>query len=51
MSNSVDPDEMAHYELSHLDIRCLQKPITAEYLWDHENLFETAVVRAPEGYY
>ena len=27
MSNSVDPDETAHYETSHLDLRCLQKPI------------------------
>ena len=27
MSNSVDPDEMAHYEPSHLDLHCLQKPI------------------------
>ena len=27
MSNSVDPDETAHYEPSHLDLRCLQKPI------------------------
>ena len=27
MSNSVDPDETAHYELSHLDLCCLQKPI------------------------
>ena len=27
MSNRVDPDEMAHYEPSHLDLRCLQKPI------------------------
>ena len=27
MSNSVDPDEMAHYELSHLDLCCLKKPI------------------------
>ena len=27
MSNSVDPDETAHYEPSHLDPRCLQKPI------------------------
>ena len=26
MSNSVDPDEMAHYEPSHLDLCCLQKP-------------------------
>ena len=32
MSNSVDPDERAHYETahhepSHLDLHCLQKPI------------------------
>ena len=27
MPNSVDPDETAHYEPSHLDLRCLQKPI------------------------
>ena len=27
MSNSVDPDEIAHYEPSHLDLRCLQKSI------------------------
>ena len=29
MSNSVDPDETAHDhdEPSHLDLRCLQKPI------------------------
>ena len=27
MSNSVDPDEMAHYEPSHLDLCCLQKLI------------------------
>ena len=26
MSNSVDPDETAHYEPSHLDLRCLQQP-------------------------
>ena len=26
MSNSVDPDETAHDEPSHLDRRCLQKP-------------------------
>ena len=24
MANSVDPDEMAHYEPSHLDLHCLQ---------------------------
>ena len=23
-ANSVDPDEMAHYEPSHLDLHCLQ---------------------------
>ena len=27
MSNSIDPDETAHDELSHLDLCCLQKPI------------------------
>ena len=26
MSNSVDPDETARYEPSHLDLCCLQKP-------------------------
>ena len=31
MSNSVDPDEIAHYELSHLDLCCLQKPIIITY--------------------
>ena len=25
MPNSVDPDETAHYELSHLDIHCLRR--------------------------
>ena len=25
MSNSIDPDETAHYEQSHLDLCCLQK--------------------------
>ena len=25
MANSVDPDETAHFELSHLDLFCLQK--------------------------
>ena len=29
MSNSVDPDETAHYEPSHQALRCLQKPIIA----------------------
>ena len=27
MSNSVDPDEMAYYEPSYLDLCCLQKSI------------------------
>ena len=31
MSNSVDPDETAHNEPSHLDLRCLQKPIIIAY--------------------
>ena len=31
MSNSVDPDETAHNEPSHLNLRCLQKPITIAY--------------------
>ena len=25
MANSVDPDEMAHYEPSHQDLHCLQR--------------------------
>ena len=31
MSNSVGPDEMGHYEPSHLDLRFLQKPIMIAY--------------------
>ena len=31
MSNSIDPDETAHYEPFHLDLRCLQKPIIIAY--------------------
>ena len=27
MANSVDPDEMAHYEPSHLDLHCLQRQL------------------------
>ena len=26
MSNTIDPDETAHEEPSHLDLSCLQKP-------------------------
>ena len=25
MANNIDPDEMAHYEPSHLDLHCLQR--------------------------
>ena len=25
MANGIDPDETAHYELSHLDLHCLQR--------------------------
>ena len=39
MWNSVDPDETAHYELSHLDLRCLQNPIiTKTYLYNFDPL-------------
>ena len=31
MSNSLDPDEIAHYELCHLDLRYLQKPVIFVY--------------------
>ena len=31
MSNNVDPDETAHYEPSHLDLRCLQNPLCIAY--------------------
>ena len=31
MSNGVDPDETAHDEQSHLDLRRLQKPIVIAY--------------------
>ena len=31
MSNCVDPDETVHNEPSHLDLRCLQKPIMISY--------------------
>ena len=27
--NSVDPDETSHYKPSHLDLHCLQKPISS----------------------
>ena len=31
MPNSIDPDETVHNELSHLKVRCLQKPIIIAY--------------------
>ena len=31
MSNSIDPDETAHCEPSHLDLCCLQKLINMAY--------------------
>ena len=31
MSNSIDPDKTAHYEPSHQDLHCLQKPIVITY--------------------
>ena len=34
MSNSVAPDETAHYEPSHLDLCCLQKPMAVKELND-----------------
>ena len=31
MSNSIAPDETAHYEPSHLDLHCLQKSIVVAF--------------------
>ena len=43
MSNSVNPDEMAHYyEPSHLDLCCLQKPTVIAY--GSERVNETMTV-------
>ena len=43
MANSVDPDETAHYEPSHLDLHCLQKYLYwsagMKALIDHCNFF------------
>ena len=38
MSNSVDPYETAHYEPSHLDLRCLEKPIIRPIAYDSERV-------------
>ena len=40
----IPPDKMGH-QVDTVKLQWL------ELLWDHENLFETAVVRATEGYY
>ena len=45
MSNSVDPDEMAHYEPSHLDLCCLQMPITRIIACDSEGVSDIAKMR------
>ena len=31
MPNRVDPDKAAHDEPSHMDLRCLQKPVIIAY--------------------
>ena len=41
MSNSIDPDETAHYEPSHQDLRCLQKSIIIAYGSKRVNLIYT----------
>ena len=63
MAKSVDPDLMPCSVVSDLDLNCLLRPVSpTTYLiqsnfdgsnpfFDHENLFETAVVRTTEGYY
>ena len=38
MSNSVDPYETAHYEPSHLDLRCLEKPTIRPIAYDSERV-------------
>ena len=43
MSNSIDPDETAHDEPSHLDLRCLQKPIIMAY--GSERVNKSCVIR------
>ena len=45
MRNSVDPDETAHYGLSHLDLCCLQKPITIAYGSERDNNYGVAIAR------
>ena len=45
MSNSVDPDETTHDESSHLDLRCLQKPIIIAHGSKRVNTFGDIVGR------
>ena len=48
MSNSVDPDETAHYEPSHLDLCGLQKPIIVAFGSERlkgQNGFRNAALR------
>ena len=47
MSNSIDPDETAHDEPSHLDLRCLQKPIIMAY--GSERVNKSCVIRLFNG--
>ena len=49
MSNSVDPDETAHYEPSHLDLCCLQKPIIVACGSDRVNTLKTSDSEYPDG--
>ena len=39
MSNSIDPDETAHYEPSHLDLYYLQKPILSPMAVKEKEIF------------
>ena len=43
MSNSVDPDETAHYEQSYLDLRCLQKPNVIAYGSERVYAFQSGI--------
>ena len=43
MSNCVDPDETAHYEPSHLDLCCLQKPVIVACGSERVNLSRAAI--------
>ena len=39
MSNSLDPDETARFEPSHLDLRYLQKPIIIAHGSERTNIY------------